>query len=190
MGKTTYYPKTSRMEKLSKEEQQDLAFDLINAFSLVRTPIESALLLNDLLTKKEIQNLAKRLRIAKLLIGGTKQEEIIEDLHCSYATVSRVKIWLNSAGAGLTRIISRLPAKTRAVKYQRVYPNPNLPVILAATIQHLLYTKDKKLIENFFAGLDEKNLLDKQVREYLKQEFSTFSTSLHRNVEKKKQITS
>ena len=116
MPRTTYYPKLQRLDKLSREEHEDLAFDLINAFSLVKTPVESAFLLNDLLTRKEIENLAKRLRIAKLLVAGTKQEEIVEKVHCSFALVSKVKVWLSAGGEGLNRIISRLPKKTVEVK--------------------------------------------------------------------------
>lgn len=185
MGKTTYYPKTERLEKLSKEEQEDLAFDLINAFSLVKTPVESALLLNDLLTKKEIENLSKRLRIAKLLLAGAKQDEIIGRLHCSFATISKVKVWLSSAGKGLSRVITKLPSKAKAPSHARVYPNPNLPVLLAATIQHLIYTKDKNLVKNFINNLGKKNLIDKQLREVFNEEFASNSTSLHRSVEDK-----
>lgn len=184
MGRTTFYPKPQRLDKLSKEEHEDLVFDLINAFSLVKTPVESAFLLNDLLTKKEIENLAKRLRIAKLLVSGTKQEEIIKKLHCSFGTVSKVKIWLAAGGKGLNRVIAKLPKKASAVSYRRTYPQPNLPIMLAATIQHLMFTKDKKLVENFLDSLGEKNLIDRELREMLNEEFVSKSTPLHRVVEK------
>lgn len=179
VGKTTYYPKPSRLDKLSKEEHEDLTFDLINAFSLVRNPVESAFLLNDLLTKKEIENLAKRLRIAKLLIGGAKHEEITKELHCSFGTVSKVGVWLRAGGEGLNRVISKLPKKTAAIRYKRTYPSPNLPVMLAATIQHLMYTNDKKLVENFLNSLEEKNLIDRQLKEMFDEEFLPRSTTLH-----------
>lgn len=184
MGRTTYYPKPQRLDKLSREEHEDLAFDLINAFSIVKTPVESAYLLNDLLTKKEIENLAKRLRIAKLLVNGTKQEEIIKELHCSFGTVSKVKIWLVAGSEGLNRVIARLPKRASVVRYRRTYPHPNLPIMLATIIQHLMYTKDKKLLENFLNSLGEKKLIDKELREMLSEEFVSKPTSLHRVVEK------
>lgn len=180
VGRTTYYPKLQRLDKLSKEEHADLAFDLINAFSLVKTPVESAFLLNDLLTKKEIENLAKRLRIAKLLVEGIKQREIAKELHCSFGTVSKVSAWLAAGGEGLNRVIAKLPKRTTAVRYKRRYPQPNLPVMLAATIQHLIYTKDKKLVENFLSSLEEKNLIDRQLREMIHEEFASKTTSLHK----------
>ena len=60
--------KPKRLEKLSKDQQEDLVFDLINAFALTKDPLSSSLLIQDLLTASEIKNLSKRLRIAKLLL--------------------------------------------------------------------------------------------------------------------------
>ena len=71
MGKFNYFLyKEKRFEKFSVDEQQDLVFDLINAFALANNPLGSALLLQDLLTEDEVRDLAKRLRIAKLLFNG------------------------------------------------------------------------------------------------------------------------
>ena len=67
--------KSKRLEKLTRNEQADLTFDLINAFSLVKNPLSTSLLLQDLLTALEIKNLSKRLRIAKFLLAGKKQDK-------------------------------------------------------------------------------------------------------------------
>lgn len=119
MSRTTYYPRPKRLEKMSKEDQLDLMFDLINAFRLVKTPLETALLMQDLLTASEIKHLAKRLRIAKLLLDSETHRDIAGQLHCSLATVTKVSIWINQGGEGLKDVIAKLPGR---------YPTPkNLP---------------------------------------------------------------
>ena len=113
-----FEPRVKRLEKLSKEQQLDITFDLINAISLVKGAEETALLLQDLLTSVEVKNLGKRLRIAKLLITGKTHLEIVEEVHCSFASVSKVNMWLNQRGEGFKRIIAKLPKQ---------YAMPRLP---------------------------------------------------------------
>src|SRR3989344_8763183 len=96
----SFEPRVKRLEKLSKEEQLDITFDLINAISLVKGSEETALLLEDLLTAAEVKNLGKRLRIAKFLIAGKTHLEIVEQLRCGFATVAKVNMWLNQRGEG------------------------------------------------------------------------------------------
>ena len=51
MSKFNYFNyQQRRIEKLSPAEQADLVFDLINAFALMSTPADTALLIQDLLT--------------------------------------------------------------------------------------------------------------------------------------------
>ncbi len=92
MGKTIYYHKENKLDKLSKEQTLDLTFDLINAFSLVRNSSEAADFINNLFTADEIKDLAKRLRIAKLLIKGDSQRDISKSVHCSLATVTKINM--------------------------------------------------------------------------------------------------
>jgi len=197
VAKTTFYPKNKRFEKLTRQDEEDLAFDLINAFALVKSPADSALLLHDLLTRKEIKNLAKRLRIAKLILSSEKQEEIIAELHCSFGTVAKVKAWLDEGGLGLKRIIRKLPKRTSEPKYRPTYPSPNLPVILSAAFQYMMYAKETKTAKRFLDSLEEKNIIDKKIREALSEQYKEKyhqnirnsrlnSTSLHRSVENEK----
>jgi uncharacterized protein YerC len=164
-----HFDKTSRLDKLSKEQRENLTFDLINAFALVKSPAESALLMHDLLTNWEINNLAKRLAIAKLLLMGCKQEEIINELHCSYATIARVSVWLNEGGTGLKKVISKLPNKSSKPKITRSYPSPNLPKILITTFQELKYQKQETTINKFLNSLEEKNLIDASLKREVSQ---------------------
>lgn len=173
MGKFNYFsPEGKRINRLSHQEQTDLVFDLINAFALMKTPVDSALLLQDLLTESEVINLAKRLRIAKLILGGMTHEDIVSQLHCSYATVSKVKIWLESSGQGLKKVIKKLPERSK-VSLPRKTPGVGygLPTILAYYASSAVDKKERKQLENFLGSMRGKSSGDKDLRQEINKDF-------------------
>ena len=89
-----------KTEKISNDEKVTLMFDLINSFKNLKDLTEIANFLQDLLTANEIKNLSVRLRIAKLLIAGKSQREIVLATHSSLGTVNKVNIWLEKGGEG------------------------------------------------------------------------------------------
>ncbi|MEK7470912.1 MAG: YerC/YecD family TrpR-related protein [Patescibacteria group bacterium] len=162
----TYYERSKRPEKIGRDEQLALMFDLINAFSLVKTPTETALLLKDLLTAKEIKNLSKRLRIAKLLLNEVTEREIAEELHCSFATISKVNIWLSEGGEGLRNVISKLPAKYKIpVNLPRVPLEFQIPKLILTLATNSKAIDQKELLENFARGVTSKEYSDKTLQE-------------------------
>lgn len=172
MAKFNYtLTKERRFGKLSLKEKADLIFDLINAFALTRTPMESAMLLEDLLTENEVKNLAKRLRIAKLLLENKNIREIATQLHCSFATVAKVGIWLNNSGEGLRKVISRLPE--RKVVY-RPNKTPGVGYGLPQILLHLgsMHLKDKesKYLRKFIEEMGVKTTINREFRETSDQE--------------------
>ncbi|MBI4225734.1 hypothetical protein HY612_01340 [Candidatus Roizmanbacteria bacterium] len=106
-----------KLSKLSKKEELDLVFDLINAIALVNNPKKASLLLQDLLAPAEIKNISKRLRIAKLLVEGRTQREITDEMHCSFATISKMSTWLDEAGFGVKEIVTKLPKRQEEVNF-------------------------------------------------------------------------
>lgn len=174
MGKFNYfYYKEKRFEKLTPAEQEDLVFDLINAFALMRNPVDAALLMQDLLTEKEVYNLAKRLRIAKLILEGWKQEDIVKELHCSYGTVAKVKIWLTNAGQGLTKVIRKLPERKKVYRPRRM-PGVGygLPQILLHYASAYMTKKEKERLEKFLGEMRSKAATDRDFREELAADFT------------------
>lgn len=178
MGKT-YIEKPKRLDKLSKEEQEDLFFDLVNALVYTKSMGEAALFLQDLLTRKEAQNLSKRLRIAKLLISGMTYEEIEKQLHVSHSTVAKIVVWLNERGDGFRKIISRLPKKELEKeetwtdlsdwdKFKRQHPLYFWPELLLEEIVKNASRRHKDKIKNVLKRLDEKSKLHKRIEKYLK----------------------
>lgn len=76
----------SNVKKVTKEMLDDL-FSLISSIS---TPEDCALLFEDLCTNKEVEQMAQRVRAAKLLLDGATYNKVIEETDISSATLSRV----------------------------------------------------------------------------------------------------
>lgn len=173
MGKFNYITyKERRLEKFSKGEQEDLIFDLINAFALANTSLDSALLLQDLLTEAEIKNLAKRLRIAKLLLAGNTHEDIVGELHCSYATITKVRIWLETGGDGFKKVIKKLPKRKNIYMPKRIPGSGyGLPNIMAHYISVYLKGKENKRLGNFVENIREKTSQDQVLKEEISLQF-------------------
>lgn len=56
----------------------------------LKTPEDCKLLLDDLCTSKEVEQMAQRVKAAKLLIEGKTYHQVIEQTDISSATLSRV----------------------------------------------------------------------------------------------------
>ena len=166
-----YEPRVKRLEKLSKEQRLDMTFDLINAVSLVKSPQETALFLQDLLTSREVRDLGQRLRIAKFLLAGKTHLEIVELLHCSSATVAKVNMWLFQRGEGFKRIIAKLPKQYSMPKLQNRPLTYHLPETLISLAGMALAGKQKQGLEKFSNAMDDKNIMDKSFQEAVDDEF-------------------
>jgi len=172
MRKTTFYPRIKRIEKLKREELLELMFDLINAFRLVNSPLETALLIQDLLTANEIKNLAKRLRIAKLLLEDKTQREIAQEVKTSLATVTKVNLWLIQRGEGFKRIVAKLPKKYKIPKKLPSRPLTfNLPETLLTLASYGVAKRQEKDLEKFLQGVENKQVSDNNLREAFDEEF-------------------
>lgn len=175
--KRLYLQKTKRIEKLSKREQEELVFDLVNALVQAQTVSESALFLQDLLTKSEMKMLAKRLRIAKLLLGGMTYKQIEENLHVGHSTVAKIGAWLAERGDGFRKIIEKLPEKKEEQKwfersewdsFKRRYSLYFWPELLLEEIVKNANQKQKERIRSVLERLEEKSELHKQIEKLLR----------------------
>lgn len=161
------YKTTKKFEYLSREEKIALMFDLINAFRLVRTPIETALFLQDLLTANEIRNLSIRLRIAKLLLSGSSHREIQEELHTSLATITKVRSWLEKGGEGLKSVIEKLPLKWDIPKKLPRGPIEfYLPQALMALAQYGIAKSQERGAASLLKGAENKEIIDRNLQKY------------------------
>ncbi len=97
--------------KLSKKEIDKILYQLCLAIAEIKDPNEAAELLRDLLSYKESEMLAKRLKIAELLLCGMTYCEIEETLKVSATTIARVHEWLQISGEGYQKAIARTQGK-------------------------------------------------------------------------------
>ena len=153
----------------NQKQYLGLTFDLINAFSLVKNPHDTALLMQNLLTESEIRNLAQRLRIAKLILSGEKHRDIANKTQCSIATVTKVSIWLKTAGEGLDKIIDKLPEKYEYPKdLPKVPLEFQLPKLIAAGFQYSAAKLQEKPSKKLYENMQTKRIIDKNLKESYK----------------------
>ena len=99
--------KFSPYRKLTPQQRQQALLELCKALVMVKELDEAAKLLGDLLSEQEVDMIAKRLQIAKLLLKGEKYDTIREKLKVSDNTIARVNLWLQQAGEGLRMVMKR-----------------------------------------------------------------------------------
>lgn len=81
---------------------------LMAALAGLESPEEAYRLFEDLCTVREVQDMAQRLEIARLLKNGTKYQEVAEQTGVSTATISRVNRCLHYGAGGYQLALSRL----------------------------------------------------------------------------------
>lgn len=166
-----------KVERLSKNEQESLLFDLVHAIVQAKSVSEAVLFLQDLLTKSEITVLSKRLRIAKLLISGASYEQIEKKLNVSHSTIAKIAAWLADRGEGFRNILNKLPRETKS-KYQenisdwdRIKRKHGLyfwPELLLEEIVKSTNRKQKERIGSILDRVEEKSELHRKMEKLLK----------------------
>lgn len=100
------------MPKHSNEHTPDLQA-LYEAFAVLETAEEAACFLQDLCTPQELDAIAQRYQIAKLLSEDRRYADIVSETGTSTATISRVNRSLSSrvSSGGYDIVFARLKAK-------------------------------------------------------------------------------
>ncbi len=74
----------------SKKADSQMINELYSLIASLKTAEDCELLLGDLCTVKEIEQMAQRIAAAKLLIGGKTYQQVTDSVDISSATLSRV----------------------------------------------------------------------------------------------------
>ncbi|MBO7675691.1 MAG: hypothetical protein J6S63_11900 [Atopobiaceae bacterium] len=93
---------------MTPADGSDLTDQLLDALCAVGEREEMRLLLRDLLTAKELQDLAQRLAVAKLLNEGLSYVMVSRLTGASSTTVSRVSKCLNGTNGGYRLVFDKL----------------------------------------------------------------------------------
>src|SRR5581483_6627298 len=88
--------------------------DLADALLSLRTRDEARRFLRDLCTLGEIEALAHRWQIAKLVADGRSYLDIADAVHTSTATVTRVAHWLRHGAGGYAVALERTARRKEA----------------------------------------------------------------------------
>lgn len=175
--------KVQSFEKLTKEERNEVVFDLIYALSNCKKIEDAALFIEDLLTQSELEFISRRLRIAKLLLEGSTYGEIRDKLKVSESTISKIAAWLTQKGDGFRNIVKTLPTTKEKQKdpfdqsswssVKRKYPAYFLPELLIEEIVVAASKRQKKrllaVVEELDDSLKQKSQLHKEIETILRE---------------------
>ncbi len=92
---------------------------LIQAILAIQTGDEARNFLRDLMTEKEIDEFAKRLKAAEMLTEKVPYLIIEKQTGLSSATIARVAKWLNGPDGGYKTIIDRLHHHSNSSQLRR-----------------------------------------------------------------------
>jgi uncharacterized protein YerC len=97
-----------KADELSKEERMQTLDMLYTTIAHIKGREDMKLFLRDLLTESERIMLGRRIQIARLLLAGISQAEVMERLHVGPNTVWRVEKWLNDQFPGYEKALAGL----------------------------------------------------------------------------------
>ena len=90
------------MEETAKQQRMEFLYQLLAG---IQTPEDMAALLEDLCTRKEVENMAERVFAASLLLENNTYAQVMEQCSISSATLSRVSRCVQY-GTGYRRAIT------------------------------------------------------------------------------------
>lgn len=143
-------------KKLSKEEIGKFFYRLCLAIVEMKNVQEAADFLRDLLSFQEAEMIAKRLKIAELLMEGYTYEDINKKVKSSYGTIARVQEWMKVSGDGFRLAINKTKGKDVKIENEcptieinnlkKKYPIYYWPeIILEGIIKNANYRQKQKL---------------------------------------------
>lgn len=96
------FTKTESFKPRNKKEKA-----LVDAFLSLKNDVDMAHFIRDLMTLPEIQELANRLEITRLLLKDYSYEVIAEKVGVSTTTVTRVAHWLFKGTGGYQKVLRK-----------------------------------------------------------------------------------
>jgi len=166
---------------LPQNDHTEILYHLSVAVADAQNPETAATLLRDLLSYHEIEMIAKRLRIGKLLLEGYTYRDIAQKVHVGHTKIARVDEWLHSSGEGYRRAYEKIKGKdvgkilqkdtaVRLDALKRRYPLYYWPQIVLETIVKSATARQKKQIRAAVAAMEssrEKTKLFRQLKKIL-----------------------
>lgn len=111
MSKVNYY-------NLSTKERETYLNEFFDAVAALKTGKDVDNFFRDLFTLSEIVMISRRLQVAKMLLAGNTNEEIIEKLKVGRTTITLVDKWLCSGFGGYRQAIKTAKRKNQPIDYK------------------------------------------------------------------------
>ena len=175
--------KFSLKAKLNYKETQEMVMGLCAAIAATNNTREAAQLLTDLLGKQEMEMLAKRLKIAELLLEGETYRAIREALRVSEPTIARVNHWTQQSGEGYRLVLERTRQKrknlseaekpVRLSALKRKYPMYFWPQIMLEHWVKSSTQKEKRQMKEVLEKLGAKRKLYSELDKLLSAKYNT-----------------
>jgi len=178
----------ARFNRLSKSEKQRLLIALCQAVSSVKNSKEAAQVLTDLLTPSEIEMVAKRLEIAKLLIQGKTYDQIRAKINAGYSTIGRINTWLNLSGEGFKITVSRMKNEEKQTAFEekldpfswsnigRRYPTRIWPLMAIEKFLKIAKKNEKSKLLSILQSMEDKQMTRKENKDY----FESFNEAVEK----------
>lgn len=170
-----------RKHEISKKETEELLLDFSIVLSQIKKPREAVQFIRDIMSESEARMLAKRLKIAELLLEGKSYHDISRALKVSTSTIARVNAWLQASGEGYRLLIDRYKkihkpdSDKQANSYyrhfdiKRKYPMYFWPQLLLENVIKAANERQKNQIREAISQLEEKNDLFDRLNEILRK---------------------
>lgn len=110
-------------KRLEKKEIEKFFYQLCAAIARIKNTKEAAEFLRDLITYQEAEIIAKRLKIAQLLIQGLTYEKISAEIKVSKPTIAKAQEWLRISGEGYRKAVGRMEDVDR-IEEKKNFCNP------------------------------------------------------------------
>jgi len=166
-----------RYSQISNEEKINLLQEFCDAISVLDNSEEIMNFITDLLSKQETVMIAKRIKIAKMLIEGKDYQEIQNLLKTSPITISKINQWLLESGEGFRIITERTKIKksknnnlgiSEIQKLKKRYPIMFWPENLIKDVLKIIDKKEKDKFKQGLKKLDHKSDLYQRMNRLLK----------------------
>ncbi len=95
-------------KKISGNEKKDLLDELWSMITLLETKKEIENFFCDLLSESESIMIARRIRIARMLLEGKSYDIINNSMNAGYGTIANVHQWLQGKNEGYLLVLPRL----------------------------------------------------------------------------------
>lgn len=171
----------ARYSKISNKEKEELLAEFCEALAVLKTVDEAMKFLIDLLTRQEIITLAKRIKIAKLLIEGRGYRSIESALKVSHGTIAKVGQWLLESGEGFKLVAERTKKEKAALtgsdelkkmewgKFKRDHSLMFWPELLIKDIFKIMNEKQKEKTRKMIDELNHKSRLYRRISRSLRE---------------------